>query len=246
MKRWFVSLVFSLHLASLAVAEVKTDLQREGFIGPVQTVQIQTAQFSENQSGQWVEGPHGRPAIITYDVKGNRIEGKSEDTAKTVYTYDAQGRVIEQITCDVVGCFDKIAYTYNPYGNLIEERFYYPDSSSIKLRLVHTYDKQGRRTQTESYDAHDPGLGIEKTVQTYDANGNILELTTYYTEKIGDEEGKPIPPPAKFAYTYEWDTHGNWVKQAQTSCTAETGTPVCEPSLVTYQAITYYPETEVQ
>jgi len=240
-----VALIFDLFLALQAVAGMKTDLQEEGLIGPMRVVKIETAQFS-NQSSQWVEGSRGLSATITYDVRGNRIEGKSEDTAKTVYTYDAQGRVIEQITCDAVGCFDKIAYTYDPYGNLIEERFYYPVSSSIKLRLVHTYDKQGRRTQTESYDAHDPGLGIEKTGQTYDANGNILELTTYYTEKVGDPEERPIPPPSKVVYTYEWDAHGNWVKQTQTLCTAESGRPISEPSLVVYRTITYYSETKVQ
>jgi hypothetical protein len=291
----FVSLVFSLYLASLAVAEVKTDLQKEGFIGPVQTVQIQTAQFS-SQSGQWIEGPRELSASITYDVRGNKTEvigsafvGKtlyaynaqgdltetlsyspdgslSERTVytydakgnlmetvsyapdgsshrKTVYIYNAQGQLTEQITCDAAGCFDKGTYTYDPYGNLVEERFYYPDSAAIKLHIAHTYDAQGRRIQTERGPAH-LGLGIEKTVETYDANGNILELTTYYTEKVGDEEDRPIPPPAKRVYTYEFDTHGNWIKQTQTLCTAETGEPVCEPFMVTYRTITYYPEPE--
>jgi antitoxin component YwqK of YwqJK toxin-antitoxin module len=290
----FVALIFSLHLASLAGAEVKTDLQKEGLIGPVRTVRIETAQFS-NQSSQWIEGPRELSAGITYDVRGNKTEvtgsafvGKtlyiynaqgdltetlsyspdgslSERTVytydakgnlmetvsyapdgsshrKTVYTYNAQGQLTEQVTCDAVGCFDKGAYTYDPYGNLVEERFYYPDSAAIKLHIVHTYDAQGRRIQTERGPAH-LGLGIEKTVETYDANGNILELTTYYTEKVEDEAGKPIPPPARVVYTYKFDARGNWIKQTQTLYTSETGKPVCEPSMVTYRTITYYPET---
>jgi YD repeat-containing protein len=240
-KRVFVTLIFSLHLASLAGAEVRTDLQKEGFIGLVRTVQIQTAQFS-NQAGQWVEGPRGRPAIITYDVKGNRIEGKSEDTTKTAYTYDAQGRVIEEVTSDHVGLIGKTVYTYDDKGNLTEEEVYGP--SGLKYRSEHIYDDQGRRIATTNDDTHDPALGIEKVVMTYDNKGNIREMTTYYTHKIGDEEDRPIPPPAKRVYTYEFDTHGNWIKQTQTLCTAETGEPVCEPFMVTYRTITYYPETE--
>lgn len=248
MKRSSVTLIFSCFYVSLAVAGVKTDLQEDSLIGPVRTVQIQTAQFS-NQAGQWVEGPRELSASITYDVRGNKTEaigsafvGKtlyaynargdltetlsyspdsslSERTVytydakgnlmetvsyapdgsfhrKTVYTHSAQGQLTEQITCDAAGCFDKVTYTYDPYGNLVEERFCYPDSAAIKLHSMHTYDAQGRRIQTERGPAH-LGLGIEKLVETYDANGNILELTTYYTHKIGDEEGRPIPHSCK-------------------------------------------------
>lgn len=187
--------------------------------------------------------------VYTYDAQARRVATRCYEAGGAMqevrYTYDVLGRLSEQITCDAVSCFDKIAYTYDSQGNLIEESFYYPDSSSIKLRLVHTYDEQGRRTQTESYDTHGPALGVEKTVETYDAKGNILELITYYTEKIGDEEGKPIPPPSKMVYTYEWDAHGNWVKQTQTLCISESGKLVCEPSMVTYRTITYYAEAEI-
>jgi antitoxin component YwqK of YwqJK toxin-antitoxin module len=303
----FVSLVFSLYLASLAVAEVKTDLQKEGFIGPVQTVQIQTAQFS-SQSGQWVEGPRELVALISYNARGNKTEvipgpigtgvrwlvegiplertiytydlqgkltaevsynsdgslsrktvhthdsqGRKQETSsyeptgslssKTTYTYDDEGKLIEEVSYNSFGLLHTRLFTYDDKGNLTEEEVYGP-GGDFKYRSEHTYDDQGRRMATTNYDTRDPALGIEKTVETYDANGNILELTTYYTEKVGDEEDRPIPPPAKRVYTYEFDTHGNWIKQTQTLCTAETGKPVCEPSMVTYRTITYYPEPE--
>ena len=126
-------------------------------------------------------------------------------------------------------------------GNLTEEALYDVGSSSIKSRSVHTYNAQGHKIEITHYDfTHGPGLGIDRTVETYDANGNILELITYYTEKVGDEADKPIPPPSKRIYTYEWDAYGNWVKQTQTLCTSETGKPVYEPSMVTYRTISYY------
>jgi hypothetical protein len=140
---------------------------------------------------------------------------------------------------DVFGVASYTVSTYDSEGNLIEEEF---SRSGSGYRSVHTYDAQGKRVTTTQYSDRDPGLGIEKTVLAYDARGNITELTTYYTQRAGDKEVRPIPPPNKRVYTYEFDAHGNWVKQTMTLCSAESGKPVCEPSLVTYRTITYYPE----
>jgi hypothetical protein len=149
--------------------------------------------------------------------------------------------LIEQISCDTIDCFNKIVYTYDDKGNLTEEAIYDVSGSFIKSRSVHTYDAQGHRIKTAGYDlVHGAGLGVDRTVETYDARGNILELTTYYTQRAGDPDERPVPPPSKVVYTYEWDAHGNWVKQTQTLCTSETGEPVCKPSMVTYRSITYY------
>jgi antitoxin component YwqK of YwqJK toxin-antitoxin module len=224
----------------------KTEATGSAFVGKTLYTYNAQGELTETLSYS-PDGSLSERTVYTYDAKGNLMETVSyapdgSSHRKTVYIYDAQGQLTEQITCDAVGCFDKGAYTYDPYGNLVEERFYSPDSAAIKLHFVHIYDAQGRRIQTERGPAH-LGLGIEKTVETYDANGNILELTTYYTEKVGDEAGKPIPPPARVVYTYEFDARGNWIKQTQTLCTAETGQLICEPFMVAYRTITYSPET---
>jgi hypothetical protein len=187
-----------------------------------------------------------RKTLYTYDDKGNLIETVSYGSdgsllGKAVHTYDAQGHLTEAVSYDAFGVIAyKTVYAYDDKGNLTEETVYGAGGSPIS-RSVHTYDAQGRRIEMTHYDlAHGAGLGIDRTVETYDTQGNILELTTYYTEKAGDPEERQVPPPSKIIYTYEWDTHGNWVKQTETRCTSETGTPICEPSLVTYRTITYY------
>ncbi|MBI3799068.1 MAG: hypothetical protein HY268_19150 [Deltaproteobacteria bacterium] len=307
MKRALVSLVFSLHLISLAVAGVKTDLQENGLIGPVQTVRVEDAQFS-SQSGQWVEGRRRPMTTITYDIRGNKIEEIAPDSKtlytynaqenlsaivsydpnrslcqfgypcdaegrkletrlsydaqgrkletrllyfdgtpdqKIVYTYDDKGHLIEEVTSDRGGLIGKMVYTYDDQGHLLKEDVHGP-GDGFKYRSVHTYDEQGKRIATTNYYTHGPALGIEKVVTTYDSQGNILELTTYYTEKIIDEdkEDRSIPPPAKRLYNYEFDAHGNWVKQIETRCLSETSQLVCEPFTVTYRTITYYTEAE--
>lgn len=181
----------------------------------------------------------------SYDDKGllTKTTDYSRDDSpycQTHYTYDAQ----EQLTKKTSGCANTIIYAYDSQGNRIEEIFYSP-SDDISSRLVHTYDIHGHRVSTTSYSSKDPGLGIEKVVTTYDTKGNPLEETTYYTQRADDPE-RPVLPPAKRIYTYGWDTYGNWLKQTETSCHTESGTMVCEPSLVTYRTITYYPQAAKQ
>src|SRR5262245_19432497 len=98
MKRRFVSLVFSFYCASLSVAGVKTDLQKDNLIGSVRTVQIETTHVSKS-SGQWAEGPRELSATITYDAKGNKTEVVGTVfSGKTLYTYNAQGDLIEEVS----------------------------------------------------------------------------------------------------------------------------------------------------
>ncbi|MBI3798535.1 MAG: hypothetical protein HY268_16430, partial [Deltaproteobacteria bacterium] len=180
-------------------------------------------------------GSPGSRIVYTYDAQGKRIQTLSSsfgrfgsDLNKTIYTYDDKGYLIEEVTAASYGVLGKTVYTYNDQGNLAEEAVYGP--SGLKSQSFHTYDGEGRRLETTNEDTHGPALGIEKVVTTYDTTGNITEMTTYHTEKIGDEEDRPIPPPSKFVYTYEFDAHGNWVKQNETNCyTAASGEPLCEP-----------------
>jgi YD repeat-containing protein len=194
------------------------------------------------------DGSLSSKTVHTYDSQGREQETSSYEpngslTSKTTYMYDDEGKLIEEVCYNPFGLLNTMLFTYDDKGNLTAEQIY--DPSGLKSRSEHTYDEHGRRVATTNYDPHGPALGISKVVTTYDAKGSILEVTTYYTHKTGDEEDRPIPPPAKRVYTYEFDTYGNWIKQTQTLCTSETGKPVCEPSLVTYRTITYYPETEM-
>jgi YD repeat-containing protein len=268
MKKAWVPLVFGFPFVPLALAGVKTDLQKEGLIGPVRTVRMETAQFSHHH-GQWIEGSRGQPSSITYDRHGNLIEGGY--AAKTLHVYDAQGNRLEtasygpngalldktryiyddrgnltEAVSESSGYINRTVYTYDDQGKLIGETVYGP-GGNVAVESMHIYDAQGRRVQTINHDpAHDPGLGIEKVVTTYDTRGNIKELTSYYARRPGDEEERPVPLPNKWVYTYDFDAHGNWVKQTETLCTSESGKPVCEPSRVTYRTITYYPEATTQ
>ncbi len=227
-----------------------------GSISVGKTIYIYDAQGNKTEEVLYSsDGSLSSKIVHTYDAQGKRTETVSSASGrfrrpslnKTLYTYDGQGHLSRQIFCDAAGCMDQASYSYDPQGNLIEEVYYYP-GGGIKLHLEHAYDGQGQRTETTSEDAHGSALGIDKVVTTYDTHGNILEITSYFTHKVGDEEDRLIPPPTKFVYTYEFDAHGNWIKQSQSHCfsSVESAKPVCEPSMVTYRTITYYSEAGAQ
>lgn len=214
-------------------AEIKTDRGRAGLKGPVRIVTTVTDKskgvITYNSKGDAVEEIYkGSDPIIefkkihTYDAQGRRTEtyyyGQEGDIVpwKTKrYTYDAKGRLIQEIYCLSFGCDDKTVYTYDSKGNLVEETLYYPSSDSVKVRLTHTYDSQGHRTQTTAWEAHGPGLGIGERVQKYDAKGNITECTTHYPGHItGDEEGKLDSLPYDLILTKKYNSNGDIVEQS--------------------------------
>jgi hypothetical protein len=269
MKRTCPSLTFSLLFITWATVSGQMDLDEDNLIGPVQAVRVQTAHFS-NQSGQWIEKPRESLATtITYDGKGKRIEEKIDLTAtithtydaqgrrletlssyvgspdqKIVYTYDAQGRLSTKVLSDPSGPLWRTVYTYDDKGNPVGETVLGPDGD-VRSQSEHIYNEDGKRTETTSYNDHDAGVGIAKLVTTYDARGNIKDITAYHTRRADGEEDEetPIPPPGKLVFTYEFDTQGNWVRKIQATCdTTQSGQLVCEPAMVTYRAITYYSE----
>ena len=144
----------------------------------------------------------------------------------------------------------RTTYAYDDKGNLIQEQ--YERVPSSVHTSVHTYDEQGRKTTTASYDPHDPGLGIEKVETTYDTQGKPVTVLTYYThredwvtpEEKEAEAKRKIPLPKGWFYAYEYGAHGNWVKRTDWECVTDEQSRklVCKkPSLVFYRTISYYP-----
>jgi hypothetical protein len=89
---------------------------------------------------------------------------------------------------------------------------------------VHTYDSQGHRTQTSAWEAHGPGLGIGETFQKYDAKGNVIQCTTYYTgRKAGDKEDSEGSLPYKLVNTNKYDSNGIIIESTAYNTKSESG-----------------------
>jgi YD repeat-containing protein len=262
----FAALVFFGSVSSYGEAVEQTDKVRAGLVGPVQTVSAATStvntetdSFTDgqrvttyNRQGQELEttyqdssgGPMYAKTVYAYDPQGRKTtelsyEGQDQSPHCTMYySYESQGRLVQKKPGEG-WCPEPTTYTYDAQGRLLEE------STEGHGRVVFTYDAQGRLIEsTHSDDPHDPSLGIEKVVTSYDAQGNVWQLTTYYAHKIGEEDERPIPPPNKELYTYAYDGWGNWVVQYVFLCNPEaaTGAYECRFEYKVRRLITYYAE----
>src|SRR5215204_2845128 len=83
-----------------ANAPVESDRTRDGLVGPVRRVRTEVAKLS-NVSGTQQESKHVTLEIVSYDVKGNKIENQyfpiagATLTGKEVYKYDDKGNISE-------------------------------------------------------------------------------------------------------------------------------------------------------
>lgn len=228
-----ISAIFASFLfASEARCETQTDREKAGLKGQVLTVVENRAESNEttvtayNSRGGEAEQIIYSPIKYfrrahTYDTQGRRITTDhywhAEDSAPrqtTSYTYDAKGKLMQEVTCDTAGCFDKKVYIYDSRQKLTEEVLYYPSGDSFRVRLIHAYDPQERRIQTTCQEAHGSGLGIGDTVQEYDANGNVFRSTTHY---LGFKAGDPrvdrvTTPPFETVSLFRYDSNGNVIE----------------------------------
>ena len=221
---------------SLQPEDGKTDWERGGLIGRVETIRIKRAGFSK-QAGEWVQDPVQVLSTVSYDMRGMKVgrqeESPSDGKSQGRLTHDLNGRLTERAYYGALGLISKEKYSYNSGGQLIEEVLYYPDGQTQKVRQVHNYDQHGRRSQTEVYEAHDPGSGISKRLYVYDLRGNVVENINYALDgSVSD----------KWVHTYTLDSTGNWIKRMVSHCLDEgrPGEVSCRPTDATYRTIAYY------
>ena len=86
--------------APAANAPVESDRSRDGLVGPVRRVRTEIAKLL-NTDGKLGEGKHTLVEIVSYDIKGNKIENQyfpipgATLTGKEVYKYDEKGNISE-------------------------------------------------------------------------------------------------------------------------------------------------------
>src|SRR5262245_9680626 len=98
-----------------------------------------------------------------------------------------------------------------------------------QLLELTTYGFKGNRLENISYPGGDSVIGKEE--YKYDERGNIIEMT------LRDERGAIVN---REAYSYEFDTFGNWTKMLTSLVVFEDGHLKREPVEVTYRTVTYY------
>ena len=103
----------------------ESDRNRDGLIGPVRRVRTEVAKLT-TQDGKSVESKHVVLEIVTYDLKGNKIENQyfpiagATLTGKEVYKYDEKGNISEMTLLNTDGSLlgkEIYKYEYDFAGN---------------------------------------------------------------------------------------------------------------------------------
>jgi hypothetical protein len=125
----------------------------------------------------------------------------------TKYSYSSAGRTVELVvatrdgrkvsmrdvtTCDLAG---------NPRST---EHFV---ADKLNSRMTYEYDSQGRLASW--VERPSDGGGETRENYSYDPAGNLIEKAQYKDEST--------PTVYREVYSYEFDSHGNWTKQAESS-----------------------------
>lgn len=164
----------------------------------------------------------------TYDEKG-------EKKLVSRYLYDSSGKSIGWETRYADGSLlKKNAKDYSPDGKLTGESS--SDASGAVFERIEYRDSEaGRETRTTSFDNQG---NVKRTILVErDEQGNIVSETSLLPD--GTLEKRDL-------YQYVYDKSKNWVERAYDQETLKFGKVVREPRTVTYRAIRYRPEAEVQ
>lgn len=101
-----------------ATAPAETDRVRDGLVGPVRRVRTEIVKLS-SESGRVMEGKRAVLEVVSYDIKGNKVENQyfpvegATLTGKEVYKYDEKGNISEMTMVNEDGSLlSKEVYKY--------------------------------------------------------------------------------------------------------------------------------------
>ena len=107
------------------VARVESDRSRDGLVGPVRRVRTEVAKLT-TAGGAPQESKHVTLEIVSYDIRGNKIENQyfpiagATLTGKEVYKYDEKGNISEMTMLNSDGSLlskEVYKYEYDFAGN---------------------------------------------------------------------------------------------------------------------------------
>ena len=129
----------------------------------------------------------------------------------TNYIYDDKNRLIEEEECasDLLKG-EKVIYTYDEYGNIIE-KISFNDKSKIFYKEIYEYNTENRKISCKKEYLIDKYKDIKKeNTWKYDKSGNVIEEYIYELSTTQYEEGTLIYNNAIRYYRY--DTNGKLIE----------------------------------
>lgn len=202
-------------------AGMKTDKEKDRIIGPAHKIHTRIVEISKS-SGDYLQKPKFSQTVI-YDSNGNKTQEEQYNAAgslgmktvftyeagrligvnsytgtnillsRTVYCYDTEGKLIEEISYDVDGEESRHkTFYYNASDKRIEDFFFATNTgntyevegviyNAAGASLIESvYDTDDRLTEVLFYD--DDRSLIFKTIMLYDSKGNLVEDAQYTSD----------------------------------------------------------------
>lgn len=188
--------------------------------------------------------------VYSYDKKGNMIEqkallGDSTVDAKWVFTYDGKKNQTEENYYDEHGVDETYKFKYDSKNHMIEKSWTYDSDGYAGERTTWQFDKKGNLLVTCQYNKTNSLTSKDSCV--YNAKGQKLEAWFYYygsldskhvytLNDLGQVVEEKVYEKADIlsrSYTYEFDSHGNWIKEIEFN-------PEGKPKSITVREFEYY------
>jgi YD repeat-containing protein len=158
----------------------------------------------------------GQPlATVAYDVD-------DQPTGQTVFRYDGQGRLVEEVTVDGDGVETrKIAYAHDAAGNVVRVEQYLGSALDRTVERDHDadgalleerrFDAEGRLSQVNRYAV--PGL--EYAYEQYDEEGAVEATGRVIENEFGTVLIEVLDPDGNVMESYAWsyDERGREVER---------------------------------
>lgn len=166
MKRTILFFLLVAFAGSLTVyAQKKEAPKRQGWdsvefgslYGNVESVTITEYYLVDKSGRRVVDGADSR-CVCKFNSKGDVVEcicrdGDGSLHYKTLYKYDSQGNMIEEVRCNdpdsQYGSYPVAFYKYDAQGNMIEAISLWPDYDFPKI--IYRYDSQGNCVEEVKY-----------------------------------------------------------------------------------------------
>ena len=242
MKEKITALMLCLLSYSIIHAQTKTDRERHGLKGLVQTVKVRQITIVTEGEKQ-TESPLELMHVVSYDKAGNRSE---------FALYDKTGALSRRIT-----------YTYDSGSKRLSELATY-DARNVMLRkVVAAYGGDAFKSSRVIYDYNEDGTFYRKILLTFGPLGELVEAAEYREDgSLIKKDTAPFEQPS-YSYTaerrsaenedrivsfgrgggeyFEPDAQGNWTRGITSSTfrTHASGKKVKTEEIV-FREFTYY------
>lgn len=132
-----------------------------------------------------------------FDSNGNtleetRFDAKGKELKKILFTFDASGKMIEQVESYSGVLIKKLSYRYNAAGSLTDVIQENPDGTKF-TQSSYKHDTRGNLLE-EKWSEGDPNEFSHKQ-SSYDSKGNPVEVDSYYA---------PYKFRVLYKYSYEY------------------------------------------